>query len=73
MSHGLKADNFAECHGNISVAGEDDTDIPKFDMISSSEMDYILLLEVVLLPKPKKSKYVRGIMIDHVLKTRMCY
>ena len=50
MSHRLKADYFAECHGNISVAREDDTDIPKFDMISSSEMDYILLLEVVLLP-----------------------
>ena len=31
---GLKADHFAECHGNMSVAGDDDPDIPKFDMIA---------------------------------------
>ena len=39
----LKAGHFPECHENLSVAGEDDTDIPKFAMISSTGINYLSL------------------------------
>ena len=46
---GLKADHCAECHGNLSVAGEDVTDIPMFGMLSSTGMNYYHCHDVVFL------------------------